>query len=332
MLNWLEQPLLLLISAGGWMSVLAEMIKQQSAINGIEILPRSVNILGTEVPLLNIIITIVVIAAGFGLAKFLRIFITRYIGTKLPPDTRNNISKIGYYGAIAITLLSALGSSGVDLSGVLVAGGIAGIVIGFATQSLLSNMISGIFLQIDKPMKTGDPVLITGRLPDVAGIVIETKPLSTRIRMFDGTYVSLPNTEVFSSEIRNFSGAAARRVDFTVGVAYHEDIERAIAVIRRTLADTPLVLVKPEPDIYVDSLGDSSVNINVWCWVPFSEWFTMKMQLVQQVKKELDSDGIEIPFPQRVIHFANKDGKADDTSMDTKSLDLATSANARNKQ
>ncbi len=272
-----------------------------------EILPATVNIFGTEVPLLRIIIVIIVIAVGFGVAKFLKAFVTRYIGTKLPPDSRNTVSKTVYYGVIAISLLSALGSSGVDLSGVLVAGGIAGIVIGFATQSLFSNVISGIFLQIDKPMKPGDPVLITGKLPDVAGVVIETTPLSTRVRMFDGVYVRLPNTEVFSSEIRNFSGAAARRVEFAVGIAYHEDMERAIAMMKKTLSDNPLVLVEPGPDVYVDNLGDSSVNINVWCWVPFSEWFPMKKRLVEEIKKELDSNGIEIPFPQRVLHVAKGD-------------------------
>lgn len=265
-----------------------------------------VNILGSEVPLLSIIITIIIIAVGLGLARFMKVFITRYIGTKLPLDTRNNLAKVAYYAIIALTLLTALGASGVDLSGVLVAGGIAGIVIGFATQSLFSNLISGIFLHIDKPMKAGDPVLLTGKLPDVAGIVIETTPLSTRIRMFDGTYVRLPNTEVFSSEIRNFSGAAARRIDLSIGIAYSEEIDNAISIIRMTLDNSDLVLVEPEPNIYVDALGDSSVNINVWCWAPFSEWFPLKTLLLMQIKQAFDKNNIEIPFPQRVIHFANK--------------------------
>ena len=218
-----------------------------------------------------------------------------------------------YYGIIAIAILSAIGNSGADLSGVLLAGGIAGIVIGFATQSLFSNVISGIFLQVDKPMKVGDPVMLTGKLPDVAGIFLGTTPLSTRLRLFDGTYVRLPNTEAFSSEIRNFSGAAARRVELAIGIAYHEDMAKARSVIKKTLAEIRLVLVEPEPTIYVDTLGDSRVNLNVWCWVPFAHWFPMKTELVQQIKKALDDKGIEIPFPQRVIHLADRaeieDGK-----------------------
>ncbi|WP_390934830.1 mechanosensitive ion channel family protein [Nitrososphaera viennensis] len=202
-----------------------------------------------------------------------------------------------------MALLSALGVSGLDLSGLFLAGGFAGIIVGFATQSLFSNLISGIFLQIDKPMKIGDPVLITGKLPDVAGVVVEVTALSSRLRMFDGTYVRLPNSDVFLSEIRNFSGAAARRVELVIGVSYDSDAQKAIGIIRQSLKGTPLVLVEPEPDVYVDNLGASAVNINIWCWVPFTVWFDMRKLLVEQIKRELETNGIEIPFPQQVVHI-----------------------------
>ncbi len=265
-------------------------------------LPEQINVLGTEVAPFTIMITVIIIVAGFAIAHVVRLITNRYFGTRLPPDARKNIGRGVYYGIIVIALLSALGVSGLDLSGLLLAGGFAGIVIGFATQSLFSNLISGIFLHIDKPMKVGDPVMITGKLPDIAGVVVEITALSTRFRMFDGTWVRLPNSDVFLSEIRNFTGAVARRVELTVGVAYKENTVEVIGVIRNTLSQTPLVLVEPPPDLYVSDLGDSSVNINVWCWVPYSVWFDMKKQLVEQIKRELDAKGIEIPFPQRVLH------------------------------
>lgn len=269
-------------------------------------MPGTIDVFGTPIAPLTILLTIVIIVAGFAIAHTVRIVTTRYIGSHLPPDTRKTLGKVTYYVIIAIALLSALGVSGIDLSGVFLAGGIAGIVIGFATQSLFSNLISGIFLQIDKPMKIGDPVLITGKLPDVAGIVVEVTTLSSRLRMFDGTYVRLPNFDVFMSEIRNYSGAAARRVEISVGIAYKEDVGKVVGIIRKNLKETQLVLVEPEPDIYVDSLGDSAVNINVWCWVPFSIWFDMRKQIIQQVKRELDANGIEMPFPQRVVYLAKQ--------------------------
>jgi small-conductance mechanosensitive channel len=269
-------------------------------------IPNTINLFGTDVEPLTILLTIVIIVAGFATARLVRIITTKYIGSKLPADTRKTLGKTIYYVIIAIALFSALGVSGIDLSGVFLAGGIAGIVLGFATQSLFSNLISGIFLQIDKPMKIGDPVLITGKLPDVAGVVVEITTLSSRLRMFDGTYVRLPNSDVFLSEIRNYSSAAARRVEITVGIAYKEDTAKVVGIIRKNLKETPLVLVEPEPDVYVDSLGDSTVNINVWCWVPFSIWFDMRKQIIQQIKRELDANNVEIPFPQRVIYLAKQ--------------------------
>lgn len=272
-------------------------------------IPATIDVFGTPVAPLTILLTVAVIVAGFAIARFARIVATRYIGSRLPPDTRRTLGKTLYYAIIAIALLSALGISGIDLSGVFLAGGIAGIVIGFATQSLFSNLISGIFLQIDKPMKIGDPVLITGKLPDVAGVVVEITTLSSRLRMFDGTYVRLPNSDVFLSEIRNFSSAAARRVEISVGIAYKEDIAKVTGIIQKSLKETPLVLVEPAPDIYVDNLGDSAVNINVWCWAPYSVWFDIRKQLVEQIKRELEANKIEIPFPQRVVYLTDQGGR-----------------------
>ncbi|WP_415280904.1 mechanosensitive ion channel family protein [Candidatus Nitrososphaera sp. FF02] len=271
-----------------------------SAILG---LPDTINVLGTEVELFRLILIIVTVAVGVGVAFFVRALIAKYIGNKLPPDTRKGVSRMVYYGIIAIALLSALGISRVDLSGIFLAGGIAGIVIGFATQSLFSNLISGIFLYFDKPMKIGDPVFVTGKLPDIAAVVIEVTALSTRFRMFDGTYVRLPNTEVFASEIRNFSGAVARRVEFQIRVGLREDTGKAIEIIKKSLDETPLVLVEPAPDVYVDSIGESWVNINVWSWVPYAHWFPMRKQLVEQIKTELEKNGITMPLPQKTVYM-----------------------------
>lgn len=265
-------------------------------------LPSTIDLFGVHVTPFTIILTLAIIVAGFAVAHGVRLVTLRYLGTRLPPDARKTTGRTIYYGIIAIALLSALGVSGLDLTGLFLAGGFAGIVIGFATQSLFSNLISGIFLHIDKPMKIGDPVLITGKLPDVAGVVVEVTALSSRLRMFDGTYVRLPNSDVFLSEIRNFSGAAARRVELVMGVSYDSDTQKAIGIIQQSLKSTPLVLVEPAPDVYVNDLGASAVNISIWCWAPFSVWFDVKKQLVEQLKRELDTQGIEIPFPQQVVY------------------------------
>jgi small-conductance mechanosensitive channel len=268
----------------------------------------SINIFGAQVEVFAILVTIIILVVGLGLAKFSKVLVSKY-GKSLPHETRKNVGRVTYYGIAAIAMLSAMGTSGLDLSGIFLAGGIAGIIIGFATQSLVSNLISGIFLHLDKPMKIGDPVLITGKLPEIAGVIIEVTMLSTRFRMFDGVYVRMPNTDVFLSQIRNFSGAAARRVEFTVAISLSEDASEVIRIVTRKLSGIPLVLVEPEVQVYVENIGESGTNLTVRCWVPFSQWFPMKKDLVEIVKKELDDNNIEIPFPQRALHLTADSAK-----------------------
>jgi small-conductance mechanosensitive channel len=270
-------------------------------------IPASINIFGAAVEVFAILVTIIILVVGLGLARFSKVLVSKY-GKSLPHETRKNVGRVMYYGIAAIVMLSAMDTSGLDLSGIFLAGGIAGIIIGFATQSLVSNLISGIFLHLDNPMKIGDPVLITGKLPEIAGVIIEVAMLSTRFRMFDGVYVRMPNTDVFLSQIRNFSGAAARRVEFTVAISLREDASEAIRIVTK-LSGIPLVLVEPEVQVYVENIGESGTNLTVRCWVPFSQWFPMKKDLVEIVKKELDDNNIEIPFPQRALHLTADSAK-----------------------
>ena len=266
------------------------------------IFPSKFEFLGAEITPLEILISIAIFAIGVILARVLRMTVLRYVGIHLPEETRRAVNRVVYWGIIVLAGLAALSNQGVDFTGALLGAGIFAIIIGFATQSLVANLISGLFMQIDKPMKIGDPVEIVDS--NVAGVVTEVTAFSTRLRMFDGTYARLPNEKVFTSQIRNFSKNIARRVEFQVGIGYKEDVAQAIAIINKTLYELPMVLVEPAPNVFVDTLAESSVNINVFAWVPWQHWFLMRQQLVERVKKQLDTVGVELPYPQRVIWFA----------------------------
>lgn len=203
---------------------------------------------------------------------------------------------------VAIAALSALAALHVDISSAVVAGGFAGIVVGFASQTTVSNLISGLFLLFERPFRIGDSV-VAG---DHMGIVTDIKVLSTKIRRFDGTEVRISNEKVFSSEIVTLTGSVARRVSFIVGIAYKEQIAVAREVIMRVLKEDPLVLEEPGPVVYVKELADSSVNLRVKAWVPSQRYMEVRMRLVQRVKEALDLAGIEIPFPQRVVWMARQ--------------------------
>ena len=269
-------------------------------------IPESINISGQEFALLTVLQTIIILIVGFIIARIVKSLISKHSKGNLPSDYSRKLILLVYYGIIAITVISAVAQSGIDLAGLFLAGGMAGIIIGFATQSLFSNLIAGIFLYIDKPLKVGDPVMITGKLPDIAGVVVSIGVITSRFRIFDGTYVTLPNTDVFSSEIHNYSVTVARRIQITIGIGYNEDIDKAIEVIRNSLLDTPLVLVEPVPNIYVANIGEYAIDINIWCWVPSSVLFGMQMELINQIKKQLNDNDIEIPLPQRILQIINR--------------------------
>jgi len=213
-------------------------------------------------------------------------------------------AKIFYYLLVTLAFFIALNIAGFTgrLTTLLAAAGITGIVLGFASQTVVSNFISGIFMYFDKPLKIGDPVEVAG----YSGIVHDIKILSTRIRTWDGLLVRIPNEKLFNSDIKNLQKYPARRVDVVIGIAYKEDAQRVIDVIKGVLDEMPYVLVEPEPAVFVNNLGDNSVNIAVRAWAPSEKWFNVRTQIVQKIKEALDREGIEIPFPQRVNWFAEE--------------------------
>ncbi len=261
----------------------------------------SVNILGKDVAVESLIIGAMIMIGGIIIARIAGMIFRRYIAANLPESTSKTAYKLVYYGIITITLLAVITSQGIDLSGLMVAGGIFGIIIGFATQSVVSNLISGIFLMFDRPAKAGDLIEITGS--NVYGKLMDVTVFSTRIRLFDGSIMRVPNEKVFTSEIRNVSGSAIRRVDVTLGVAYDEDIDHVIGIIKKSLEDMPYVLREPEPTVWTE-MGDSNINLKVLTWTPRDEWDQVGPILLNVIKKSLDREGIKIPFPQRTIHYA----------------------------
>ncbi len=197
----------------------------------------------------------------------------------------------------ALGLLAALSIIGIDITGILVAAGFAGIVVGLALQQTLSQVFSGLLLLIEGRVKVGDAIRIGNDL----GLVESISIASTQIRLWSGEILTVPNTTVASSNIYNYSRSVARRVEFTLGISYSSDVSKAIEIIRKVLWNNPAVLAEPEPTIVVEDLGDSAVNIKVMYWVPPQLFWNVRRTVIAEVKKALEEGGIEIPFPQRVV-------------------------------
>jgi len=259
-------------------------------------------VLYRTVTVFDLIMVAIILVLAMVIAKAVSLYLKRFLKEKLSRGHLEILAKVFSYTIIVIALLIILPMLGVKLSGLLVVGGIAGLAIGFASQSVIGNLISGVFLIVERPIKIGNAVNIDG----TAGIVEDIRIISTTLRTFDGPLVRIPNQKVFTANITNYAENVARRFEYVVGIRYSDDADKAIDVIKNLIEEHPLVLINPAPMVFVDSLGDNSVNIVVRIWAPSTEWFGVKMELLWKIKQALEKEGIEIPFPQRVVWFANE--------------------------
>ena len=255
-----------------------------------------------NVSLLDIILVAIVLLVALTVAKGLSAYLRRVLKEKVGKDNLEIVVRLAYYSIITIAVIAVLPTLGVKLSGLLVAGGIAGLAIGFASQSIIGNLISGIFLIIERPIRIGNSVDIDG----TAGIVEDIRIMSTTLRTFDGLFVRIPNQKVFTSNITNFVAHIARRFEYVVGIRYSDDADKSIKIIKDLVRDHTMTLLNPAPQVFVDNLGDNAVNIIVRIWAPVTEWYAVKMELLWKIKQALEQEGIEIAFPQRVVWFANE--------------------------
>ncbi|MCE4624354.1 MAG: mechanosensitive ion channel family protein [Desulfurococcales archaeon] len=242
---------------------------------------------------------VVILGVGLLIALLVRNSMRRSLSPRLPAHVYKPLENLVFYSIVFVAAITALRPFGLNLGSLLVAGGLASIVIGLAAQNTLGDVISGVFLLIEQPLRVGDPV----QIGDVAGEVVDVRVISTLIRTWDGHLVRIPNKIVFDSIIINFSRTRARRIDFTIGIHYKSDLQDAIKAVRGLIDESPYCLLSPPPEIFVDSYGSSSINLRVRCWTPTRLWYPAKMQIQTEIKRVLEEHGIEIPYPQLDLHL-----------------------------
>ncbi|MEB3861927.1 MAG: mechanosensitive ion channel family protein [Desulfurococcales archaeon] len=251
----------------------------------------------------NFVIAILVFTAGLIIAYFVRSLMRRSLKPKLPPHVYRPLELLVFYSLLAVSGIAALYPFGINLSGLLIAGGFAGIVVGLAAQNTLGNLVSGVMLLIEQPLRIGDPVNVAG----VSGVVVGINIFSTRIRTWDGPIVRIPNNTVFNEIITNYVRMRARRVEIAIGIHYDTDIDKAIETVKRLMESHPLCLVNPGPEAFVDQYADSAIVIKMRCWAPPQAWFATKIELQTRLKKALDEAGIKIPYPQLDLHIVDQE-------------------------
>lgn len=213
------------------------------------------------------------------------------------------LASIVRYAVIAITVIAVLDSFGVETTSLIALLGVAGLAIGLALQGTLSNVAAGVMLLIFRYFKIGQFIDAAG----VSGTVEQISLFATELNTPDNVHIVVPNSQLWGAAVKNYSHNATRRVDFTVGIDYGDDIGKAMEIIQGVVGADPRVHSEPATSYLVINLGDSSVDLQVRAWCAASDYWPLLFDLNRNVKEALDAGGITIPFPQRTVHMSNTD-------------------------
>lgn len=200
---------------------------------------------------------------------------------------------------VLVMMLAA--SFGLDAASVVALLGSAGVAIGLAVQGSLSNLAGGILILALKPFKVGD--YIKESYSEKEGTVTEIQIFYTKLLMPDNQTVILPNGNLANNSLVNVTTQEVRRMDITVGVSYKADLKKAKEVLMQVLTEDEAALKDRDMLVFVNELGNSSVNLGVRCWFRQEDFWAGKWRITENCKLRLDENGIEIAYDQLDVHI-----------------------------
>lgn len=207
-----------------------------------------------------------------------------------------NLTRIALLAFVVIAAISALG---VETTSVIAVLGAAGLAVGLAMQGSLSNFAAGVLIVLFRPYRVGDYIEAAG----IGGTVESVQILTTVMRTPDNKRIIVPNSQIMNSAITNYSVNDTRRIDLVVGVGYGDDLDKVRATLEDLVENEERILRDPAWVIAVGELADSSVNFYVRPWVKTEDYWSVRFDLTEAIKKRFDDVGIQIPFPQHDVHL-----------------------------
>jgi small conductance mechanosensitive channel len=248
---------------------------------------------------LKILLALVVLIIGLWIIKIIMNAIVKNMAKRdVDPSLRVFLKSL--LGALLkiMLIISVISMLGVEMTSFVAILAAAGLAVGMALSGTLQNFAGGVMLILFKPFKVGDVIDAQGYI----GSVKEIQIFNTILKTPDNKTVILPNGGLSTSAMTNFSTEAQRRVDFVFGIGYGDDIDKARAVIDGLIAKDDRIFKDPAPFIAVSELADSSVNFVVRVWADAANYWGIHFDLIENVKKAFDKEGISIPFPQTDVH------------------------------
>ena len=250
----------------------------------------------------TLIQALILFVVGYFIAKAISSAAEKVAKNKMTTHGLFLLKRTIFYTLLVLFALSALKHIGIDLTIVLGAAGIFTVAIGFASQTSASNLISGLFLMIERPFSIGDVIKVN----DIAGEVISIDLLSVKLRTFDNLFVRIPNESMIKSAVTTMTKFPIRRADLKLGIAYKEDIEKVRDVLLKIAEENVICLEEPAPLFILTGFGSSSVDIQFSVWSKRENFLALKNEMYQNIKKTFDEQGIEIPFPHVSLYAGSK--------------------------
>jgi potassium-dependent mechanosensitive channel len=258
----------------------------------------------------DVLAFVATIVGAVALSRLLRTILEDDVLPRLPTarGVPHAVTSTVHYVLLLLGFLLAISAAGVDLNRVSLLAGALGVGIGFGLQNVVNNFVSGLILLYERPVQIGDMVEVGGLTGEVKRIGIR----SSTIRTFHGAEVIVPNANLISDQVVNWTFSdRRRRMDVKVGVAYGTDPERVLTLLVGVANAHPDVLEEPRPQALFMGFGDSSLDFELRAWTGrFENWVMTQSQLTVGVNRALAEAGLEIPFPQRDLHLRSADEKA----------------------
>jgi small-conductance mechanosensitive channel len=250
----------------------------------------------------RLVLALVVFIIGLYLAKLISRIVRRGMEARLVKlQITQLVSRLAYWTVAILFLAMALQTIGFNLTAFLAGLGILGFTVGFALQDVSKNFIAGLLLSLSQPFEIGDTIEVGG----YTGIVQTIELRATELRMFDGIQVLIPNADVFTSPLTNFTRNKLRRLEVSVGVAYGSDLEQVRELMIQTIQAVPGVLPDPEPVVLINEFGNSAINCTLFYWINQEEtnFLGMRVTGFMTVERALSEAGIEIPYPIQMVYL-----------------------------
>ena len=214
------------------------------------------------------------------------------------------VSQLIYYAIMALVLLSALNKAGIPTNSFLAAFGAFGLAVGLALQNNLSNFASGLLILIFKPFKAGDWIAVGGVEGSVKGIQMMNTAITTK----DNKTIFIPNSIITSSQVTNSSYQEDRYITFFFDIGYQNDHHKAIALLKQVFQEDKRILNADTLEIGIREFAENSVRIAAFPRVAKADYYPVYYDIMSKVKDTFDANGIDIPYPQRVV-YVQREGK-----------------------